>query len=125
MERIAMRKAIAAATAKDNAREFAERYYEDIPEDLLATLCLAPDWFEQLTAKYPDAAPHREWFDLVRLAFVDFAREDGVLPPAVTTLPNAADARITATGKGETDTRADNGAAVTSSASAGSATPGN
>lgn len=62
-----------------NAREEAESLYDALPDDVLEMLGSNPQWWEFVTQILPDVAPHREWYDLLRLRVVEMAKEDNVL----------------------------------------------
>lgn len=103
--RIAMRRACKAAADKQAPKEFATDNYEDIPESVLMGICNDPQWWNKLIDAYPDATPHKAWFEAVRVEFIAFAREDGLLPPEPANLtPPDASVSMPAGGKGEPDT---------------------
>ena len=103
--KLAINKACGAAAANESAADFAERYYEDIPEPMLLDLCSAPDWFERLAQGFPMVAAHRPWFESLRAKFIEFATEDGLLTP-----PAAPDTTgLAGKGEGDMTQKADNG----------------
>jgi len=103
--RIAMRRACKAAADNQAPKDFATDNYEDIPESVLMGICNDPQWWNKLIDAYPDATPHKTWFEAVRVEFIAFAREDGLLPPEPANLtPPDASVSMPAGGKGEPDT---------------------
>jgi hypothetical protein len=74
-----------AAQSNVDFASFAEDAYEDIPEELIAGLLANENWFAWVEQNEPRLAKYKTWLTQVRDRIIEFAREDGIVPPLTQT----------------------------------------
>lgn len=98
--KLQVRLAVKAAQSGQDAADFADSIYKLVPDEVLQQLALEANWFKVLTDAAPEAANYRGWFERVRQALIEYAREDGILTSAENA-PNMPPATATAGANGD------------------------
>lgn len=73
---MALRKACRDAAAGVDAAEFAEKWYDDVPDDVMSDLQNNPEWFAEVCKIHADCEVHREWFTTLRDTWVFWETEE-------------------------------------------------
>ena len=79
--RIMLGRTLRAAQSNMDFSTFAEGAYDDIPEELIGGLLAQPNWFEWIVQNEPRLKQYQGWLTQVRDKLIEFAREDGIVPP--------------------------------------------
>lgn len=85
--RFALKIACKAAANGETAEDFANRYYEDIPDAILQDMSNRADWFDELCKVHSVCREHEAWFTEVQECMMDFMKEDAA--PEASPVDNA------------------------------------
>jgi hypothetical protein len=71
-------KFLARQAAKDNDPDpYAVMVLDNVPPTILDSFLKRPDWFEEICRYVPEAQPHREWFDALKVCIDGYLTDDG------------------------------------------------